>query len=175
MSARTKSLLYTKRQGDPGGTPWLLLHDRHGDLPDAEALGAACPDGTLRIAVRAPRLQTSGATSRVGGFYWYFGPIDRPELSTLGDALYQLEIVLLEAAQASPTGKAGLIGKGEGGAVALLMAQIWPDKIEKVIAIDANLPTNLDDIPFDRRELDGLNIEFRGTSPSDAITRASAE
>ena len=54
-----------------------------------------------------------------------------------------------------------------------------------ILVIYTTIPTNvrnchflfikLDDIPFDRRELDGLNIELRGTSPSDAITRASAE
>lgn len=169
----SESLLYTARDGAPQGAPFLVLHDRFGSLDDARTLGRQLGDDKLRIAVRGPRVQTAGGGGTVAGYYWYFGPVEKPELSTLGDGLYQLERLLLETCEKLGQEKVGLLGHGEGGVVAVLTAMIWPERIASVIAIDAPMPVNLDQIPFDRLPLDGLQVTF--VDDQQTFSAASAE
>jgi len=156
------SLLYTRRDGPVTGAPFLVLHDRNGDLNGASALGELLGEQFQRISVRGPRLQTSGGSGKTHGYYWHIGPLERPELSTLGDGLYQFELLLLETARRHPGHKIGVLGEGQGGLIALLTALLWPEHLSAVIAIDATLPTNLGDMPIETRTLDGLPVLVSG-------------
>lgn len=160
MNARSASLLQTRRTGPIEGQPWLLLHDRYGTLDDSSALAVHSGPDARTIAVQAPRLQTTGGLGHTHGHYWYFGAKLTPELSTLGDALFELETLLLEIASMSRTERVGIIGGGEGGVMALLLALLWPEKLFEVVAIDAGLPHNLSDIPIEQRSLGGLKLSL---------------
>lgn len=167
----TKSLLYTIRQGPPDGAPFFVLHDRYESLEHAEALGARLGEDRLRIAVRAPRVQTMGGSGMTRGHFWYIGPRERPELSTLGDGLYQLELLIDETWQAYGQRPLGLLGRGEGGTIALLAACLFPDRFSHVVALDAVLPVNLADMPIEPRRLDGVNVLLAGPDDHHSATR----
>lgn len=157
-----RSLLYSRHGGKRGGAPFLVLHDRFGGLEEAETLGERLGDDVLRIAVRAPRLQVSGGGAKVLGHFWFIGPPERPELSTLGDGLYQLELLLLDTFAAQGQRKVGLYGVGEGAVVALLLALVRPEKLSAVIIEDAVLPLNIDAMPIDAQPLAGLPVLLLG-------------
>lgn len=154
----TRSFLYTAIDGARSGAPFFVLHDRNGQMADAIKLGAFLGDKVRRIAVRSARVQVAGANGRPLGNFWYIGPRDRPELSTLGDGLYQLEQLLLEEIERKPGEPIGLLAEGEGGTVALLMALLWHDKVRRVILIDAAWPQNLAQMPIEDADLSGLDV-----------------
>lgn len=160
----SRSFLYTSRTGAPDGAPVLVLHERYGLLQDAEALARGLDDRAARIAVQSPRAQSAGGTGITKGYFWYIGPLQTPELSTLGDGLYQLELLIDETFERYGQRKIGLYGHGEGGTVALLAALIFPDKIGAVVALDAPFPTNLDKMPLDELPLNGLPMLVSGTA-----------
>lgn len=158
----SRSFLHTIRTGAPEGAPFLLFHDRYQEMEDAEALGMLVGDATTRIAVRSPRAQSAGGTGITKGYFWYIGPIGQPELSTLGDGLYQLELLIGETYERYGNRRIGLLGTGEGGVIALLAGMIFPDKVKAVVALDAPLPANLDQMPLEERALDGLPFLVSG-------------
>ena len=84
----------------------------------------------------------------VRGFFWFLGPLERPELSTFGDGLHHLERLLLDKAD---TGPVGLFGIGEGGTMALTLALIWPELVSGVVSIDGPLPETIDALPLESR------------------------
>jgi pimeloyl-ACP methyl ester carboxylesterase len=161
-------MLQIARLGSATGCPHIVLHDRYGGIEDARRLGTvlAPPDAAI-IAVQAPRLQTVGGVGQVKGYYWYVGPRHRAELTSLGDSLFHLEQLLLEATQI--LGTAVLIGHGEGGTMALLTAMTWPEKIAHILAIDAALPLNFAKIPVDWPPLGNLRITLVGQASNETI------
>jgi hypothetical protein len=156
--SQARSLLFTAHDGLLSGPPFLVLHERYGSLDSARDLGQLLGPGAFRIAVRSARLQTTGGDGEAYGFYWYVGPEEEPELSTLGDGLYQLELLLLEIHQTHGSRRIGLLGAGEGGCLALLMALVRPEMISIAVAIDAHLPINFASIPIEIPALDNLPI-----------------
>lgn len=154
--------------------PWLVLHDRWGMLEDAEALATLLGPAALTIAVRAVRVQNRGGSGFTHGYFWTIGPIERPELSTMGDALYQLELLLEENWARYGRRKLGLLGKGQGGMMALVLASLFPDKVEKVVAIDALLPLNLGDMPF-TPSLAGVDVVLTHADPVPAERLAALQ
>lgn len=157
-------MLQTARAGRADGAPHIVLHDRYQQLADARALAVSlAPADALTISVQAPRLQTSGGVGKTAGYYWYVGPREKAELTSLGDTLYHLERLLLDETQSGK--RATLIGKGEGGTVALLCAMTWPEKVAEVVAIDAALPENFDRIPIEWPALTGLAITLVAEHP----------
>ncbi len=160
----SQSVLMTRRSGPETGMPWLVLHDRWGMLEDAEALAEMLGPEALTIAVRAARVQNQGGSGFTHGYFWTVGPVERPELSTLGDALYQLELLLDENWTRYGQRKLGLLGKGQGGVMALLLAAFFPDRVERVIAVDAVLPVNLDQMPFEP-SLKGVDVTLVRSDP----------
>ncbi|OAM73563.1 hypothetical protein [Devosia elaeis] len=172
MSAR--SILLTRRRGPENAMPWLVLHDRWGMLEDAEALATLLGPAALTIAVRAVRVQNRGGSGFTHGYFWTIGPIERPELSTMGDALYQLELLLEENWARYGRRKLGLLGKGQGGMMALVLASLFPDKVEKVVAIDALLPLNLGDMPF-TPSLAGVDVVLTHADPVPAERLAALQ
>ncbi|MFT4014651.1 MAG: hypothetical protein QM682_14910 [Paracoccus sp. (in: a-proteobacteria)] len=158
-----RSLLHIGFDGPRDGTPWLVLHHRYGDLTDARALGArVLGDQALRIAVRSARTQTRGSLAPPKGSFWFIGPPDRPELSTLGDALYQLDLLLEDLREVDGIDRLNLLGHGEGAVVGLLLALVRPDRIASVVAIDPAFPANFDRMPLAVGDTHGLRIELRG-------------
>jgi pimeloyl-ACP methyl ester carboxylesterase len=156
MSEGRRSLLVTSVTGPADAPPLIFLHDRYGDYSDAMKLAAGFGDDVRKIAVRSARTQMVAGTD-VLGYYWFLGPLERPELTTLGDALFQLEALLLET-EAGSGQRVGLVGHGEGGVIALLTGLVWPDVISGVAAIDAPLPANLTELPIEVRPLAGLPV-----------------
>ncbi len=153
--------------------PWLVLHDRWGMLDDAIKLASVLGPDALSVAIRAPRVQNQGGTGQTKGYFWTVGPVTAPELSTLGDGLYQLEIVLEENLKLYGRDKLGLLGKGQGGVTALLLASIFPDKISRAIIIDAALPTNLAVMPIEP-SLDGVEVLLVGEQTEDDVAKLEA-
>lgn len=173
MTGWAKNILVTAPVGPVDGPPILFLHDRYGDYPDGLALANALDDEARKMAVRSARTQLAGTD--VIGYFWFLGPLDRPELTTLGDALYHLETLILEL-EANSGQKVGVIGIGEGGVMALLMALIWPDVLSRVGAFDAALPTNLADLPIQIRPLAGLPILLAsGTEQAQSMRSTAAQ
>jgi pimeloyl-ACP methyl ester carboxylesterase len=170
----TLSYLQTIRTGPETGTPALILHDRYGHLEDAEALGALFGDDTIKIAVRSPRAQSAGGSGITMGYFWYIGPKNQPELSTLGDGLYQLEVLIEETLQRYGQRKIVLAGQGEGAMIAILAGLVFPDKIKAVIASDAVFPTNIDDMPLECPPANGLPILVSGEDAQGAADALNA-
>jgi pimeloyl-ACP methyl ester carboxylesterase len=169
MSSR--SVLLTRRRGPETATPFLVLHDRWGMLEDAEKLAELLGPEALTIAVRGARVQNQGGSGFTHGYFWTIGPLERPELSTLGDALYQLELLLEDNWERYGRRKLGLLGKGQGGVMALILAAFFPDRVGKVIAIDAVLPINLPDMPFEP-SLAGVEVVLAHSGPvQDALVK----
>lgn len=151
-----KSQLVTWTYGQPDGAPVLLLHDRYGSGDGAiDALAKGLDESHKLIVVRSARTQSE--RSLVRGYFWHLGPYDQPEISTIGDALYHLEKLLLDVHQEIGR-KVTLFGRGEGGGVALLMALLWPDIVAGVISADGPLATNLDDLPVSFPDATGLKV-----------------
>jgi pimeloyl-ACP methyl ester carboxylesterase len=153
--------------------PWLVLHDRWGMLEDGLKLGEVLGPDALTVAIRAPRVQNMGGTGETKGYFWTVGPVTAPELSTLGDGLYQLELVLEENLALYGREKLGLLGKGQGGVTALLLASIFPDKISRALIIDAALPTNLSVMPIEP-SLAGVEVLLVGEQSDDDVARLEA-
>lgn len=165
----SNSFLYTSRKGAPDGAPFLVFHDRFLWLRDAAAFADRFVDDTaIKVAVQSPRAQSAGGSGVTKGFFWYIGPLESPELSTLGDGLYQLELLLDETFQLYGQRKLGLIGQGEGGTIAMLAGLIFPDKVSAVVALDAPLPNNLGLMPLEQRVLDGMPVLLRGAYANEA-------
>ncbi|MBK1794172.1 alpha/beta fold hydrolase [Devosia sp. WQ 349] len=153
----SESFLQTQRHGPETAPLWFVFHDRWQMLEDAVTVAERLGPDALAVSVRAPRAQSRGGTGQVMGYFWAVGPQDYPELSTLGDGLYQLELLLDENLQRYGRTKLNLLGYGEGGMVALTLAAIFPDKVEAVIVKDAYLPLNIDAMPI-RASLAGVQV-----------------
>lgn len=152
-----KSQLITWSSGQVDGPAVLVLHDRHGDGGNGvmEPLAQGLAQSHRLHLVRSARTQSDGNTAR--GYYWHLGPYDQPEVSTLGDALYHLEQLMQGVYQESGR-KLVLIGRGEGGGVALLMGLLWPDMVAGVVSIDGPLATNMGDLPVEWPDAAGLKV-----------------
>ncbi|GAJ96994.1 hypothetical protein G6L29_31130 [Agrobacterium rhizogenes] len=168
MTAKRHSLLHLAFDGPETGEPWLILHDRHGSLAAARMLGETqlAPD-TRRIAVRSARTQTRGSLAPPKGNFWFIGPLHQPELSTLGDALYQLDRLLNDMRDIDGHSRLNLLGQGEGGTVALLLALLRPDMIGHVVAMNASFPRNFSRMPMQIGDVNGLTVLL---SEDDGVT-----
>ena len=142
--------LITHFDGDLSGQApiWLVLHDRYGDLDAARRLGARLGDDVLRVAVQAARMQTEGGLGHVRGHFWYIGPVDMPELSTFGDGLAELDALLIQLRARYPHARFNLLGQGEGATLAMMLALVYGDLVDKVIVINAHWPKNFDRMPI---------------------------
>jgi predicted esterase len=169
----SNSFLLTQRSGPEDAMPWLVLHDRWGMLEDAMTLAEVLGPDALTIGVRAPRVQNQGGTGQTKGYFWTVGPVDAPELSTLGDGLYQLELLLEENLVRYGRTHLGLLGKGQGGVIALLLAAYFPDKVKRAVIIDATLPKNLAIMPFEP-SLAGVEIVLVGDQTEEDIAALTA-
>jgi pimeloyl-ACP methyl ester carboxylesterase len=155
MSVREKGALITWTTGRADAPPVVLLHDRYLDHDANDALAARLAPTSRVVSVRSARTQMESGL--VKGYYWHLGPLDEPEMSTMGDALSHLERLLIDLNR--ETGRRiALVGTGEGGSVALLMSLIWRELVSGVASIDGPLAGNLDDMPVDLQPAAGLPV-----------------
>jgi predicted esterase len=143
-------VLLTKTGGSANGPPLVLLHDRDGDYVDLQPFADALGDHYHTFLVRAARTQM--AEIEALGYFWFFESAPgRPDISTFGDALFQVEALALELENSSGR-KLTLFGQGQGGVLALTMALIWPEIVGAVAVLDAGLPDNLSEFPIDLKK-----------------------
>lgn len=155
MSVREKGALITWTTGKADAPPVLLLHDRYLDHGANDALGTLLDGSNRVVSVRSARTQMEMGT--IKGYYWYLGPLETPELSTLGDALSHLELLLLDLHR--ETGRrVSLAGVGEGGSMALLIGLLWPERVAGVVSIDGPLAVNIAEMPLTLPPADGLPV-----------------
>lgn len=155
MSVREKGALLTWTTGDRNGPPVVLLHDRYLDHEANDALGRLLEPAHCVISVRSARTQMESGLTK--GYYWHLGPLDQPELSTLGDALSHLER-LLGTLSDNGQRRLALVGTGEGGSVALLIALLWRELVSGVVSIDGPLARNIPDMPLTFPPASGLPV-----------------
>jgi pimeloyl-ACP methyl ester carboxylesterase len=161
MTTRRRSLLHIAFDGPETGIPWLVLHGRYGNLDTARRLGAEqLPADTLRIAVRSARTQTMGSLLPPKGNFWFIGKPDWPELSTFGDALHQLSLLLYDLRDVDGVSSLNLLGEGEGGTMALVLALSHPDRINHVTAIGSAFPGNFDRMPLHIGDIARLSVSL---------------
>ncbi len=85
------------------------------------------------------------------GYFWFLGPYDKPELTTFGDGLHHLETLLVDLSFGAGKARSFVVGKGEGGVMALTLAAIWPELLSGVVSIDGPLPQNIASFPLELR------------------------
>ncbi len=155
MSVREKGALITWTTGRPDAPPVVLLHDRYLDHDANDAIGARLAPTNRVVSVRSARTQMESGL--VKGYYWHLGPLDEPEMSTMGDALSHLERLLIDLNR--ETGRRiALVGTGEGGSVALLISLVWRELVSGVVSIDGPLAGNLDEMPVGLQYAAGLPV-----------------
>lgn len=135
-----KFVLVHRHTGRASARPTVvLLPERYEDLTAFDDLARELERDHAVLAIRGARTQIRDQF--VHGYYWFIEHEPcQPEASTLGDALAQLELGLLE--HEGQAGGAGftLVGRGQGATVALLLAAGWPELVRAVVAIDGCLP-----------------------------------
>jgi predicted esterase len=145
MSVRTRGALITWTTGDRDAPTVVLLHDRYLDHDANDALAALLEPSRRVVSVRGARTQME--MGLIKGYYWHLGRLDQPELSTLGDALSHLELLLVGLAR--ETGKRiALVGTGEGGGIALLLSLLWRELVAGAVSIDGPLAANIAAMPL---------------------------
>jgi pimeloyl-ACP methyl ester carboxylesterase len=165
--ASARFVLTRRRTGrtDGAGAPAILLHDRYADLDALDALAERWVADRSVIAVRGARSQI--LDQFVHGYYWYLEiEPGRPELSTLGDALAQVESLLLQVAREAPGGRAVLAGEGQGGVIALLLASTWPERVRAVATLDAGLPSLPAEVGLEAPGMNGLPVLLASSTSS---------
>lgn len=155
MSVRNSGALITWTTGSIDSPPVLLLHDRYLDHTANDAFAGLLEADHRVVSVRAARTQMEAGL--IKGYYWHLGPLDQPELSTLGDALSHLER-LLTTLNDSTGQRVALLGSGEGGSVALLLALLWRERISAIVSIDGPIARNVAEMPLTFPDPDGLPV-----------------
>lgn len=164
-----KSALITWTSGAADGAPLILLHDRYLDHDQTDAIGAALAARYRVVSVRSARTQMENTL--IKGYYWFLGPFESPELSTFGDGLEHLERLLLTLTEGGR--KATIIGLGEGGTMALMLALVWRELVVGVVSVDGPLPSNIADFPLELGSAAGLPMLLAEDTRSLAGTTAA--
>jgi hypothetical protein len=89
------------------------------------------------------------AADRPFGYFWFLGPYEKPELTTFGDGLHHLETLLVDLSFGAGKRPSCLLGCGEGGVMALMLAAVWPELVSAVVSIDGPLPVNIGSFPVE--------------------------
>lgn len=135
-------VLVHRRRGaaSTGRPPAIVLHGKDRDLEATADVEAALSAQRATMALQAPRAQTLEET--VVGYSWYLEPPGGPiELSTLGDALAQLEQGLLRLVEEAAGTPVAVVGEGQGGTMAMLLAGIWPELVTRAVAFGGTFPS----------------------------------
>ncbi len=172
MSDSRKTALITWTTGERDKPPVILLHDRYLDHASTLQLGGLLAPTHRVVSARSARTQMEKGL--IKGYYWFLGPFERPELSTLGDGLHHLERLLLTLNEDTGN-RITLAGIGEGGTIALLLALVWPELISGIVSTDGPLPLNLGELPLELGEADGLNVLLTEQDRDLSATAAALE
>lgn len=95
------------------------------------------------VAPNAPRTRVDYTPPPTLARYWYAGEAEgRPDPSTFGDCLYQIEQFVLDVLdrQRQPSRPPYLLGFDQGAVLALATTEVIPDHLAGVIAICGYLP-----------------------------------
>ena len=164
----TSILAYTKALHPTGRRIVIGLHgfdeDHEEGLRYAQALDPeshAYAPGSPRPV--SPRFHNALENEQVlHGKLWFIERDGYVEPSMFGDNLRQVEAFLRDTiardARADDV-PLSIVGRGQGGTLALLMGAIWPELVDQVVAIDANLPV----VPgwsMPERDLSGLEVHL---------------
>jgi predicted esterase len=141
----------------PARATVVALHGGGGWLDDLGPLARSLGDDLRVVLPEAPRsLVTFRETV---GHVWYGGRrVERPEPSSFGDNLAQLERFLHDVRERAGPGepeRPWLLGYDQGAVLALALAAIAPDLVAGVMAVCGCLPAfpapdPLDPVPSDR-------------------------
>jgi pimeloyl-ACP methyl ester carboxylesterase len=145
--------------------PVIVLHGRDRDLHATADLEAVLAGDRTTIAIQGPRAQTLAET--VVGYSWYLEPPGGPiELSTLGDALAQLEQGLLRLLDGGGSVPVTIVGEGQGGTMALLLASIWPELVTRAVAIGGSFPQLPPEVGLPSGAMTGVRIVLLSGDPN---------
>lgn len=144
----------------------IALHGNAEDAPQGLALGRELfPDGLI-VAPSSPRpMDPRYGTTRSAHErkLWFFVQGGFIEPTLFGETLRQVELLLhdhVERLTAGATTDPGvwLVGRTEGGALALALAAVWPELVDGVVAVDAIWP----EVPgWSPEERDATPLEIR--------------
>jgi pimeloyl-ACP methyl ester carboxylesterase len=114
------------------------LHREHSTHVETLPLLRMVADGRRIIAPRSARWSGYGD----GGRFSWFSSISPPLIEPVGfgDTLIQLESLLIEHQDTGSSLGTTVLGLGQGCAMALTLAALWPELIRGVIAVDAMWP-----------------------------------
>lgn len=121
----------------------IPLHGHAGGVNDLIPFARSLGDGYRIVAPEAARgvyVQRLDVTTRT----WFGGTLERPEPSSFGDSLAQLEKFVYDVrnrAQTSEGSRPTLLGFDQGAVLALTAALVFPDLLGGVIAIDGGVPS----------------------------------
>jgi pimeloyl-ACP methyl ester carboxylesterase len=141
-------LAYLQHAPEAPGRLVVALHGNAEDAPQGLALGRECFPDDLVVAPSSPRPMdprygdTRSAHERK---LWFFVQGGFIEPTLFGETLRQVELLLHDHVERLTAGDATdpsvwLVGRTEGGTLALALAAIWPDLVDGVIAVDAVWP-----------------------------------
>ena len=144
----TRSLLaYASHVVDAPTAIAIGLHDFDEDHAQGLQLARALGDGVFAYAPTSPRPVSprfvEGAATRDGRL-WFFERDGYVEPSLFGDALRQAEAFLhdtIERHDDADDVPLILVGRGQGGVLALVLTMTWPELVDATVAIDATIPS----------------------------------
>lgn len=141
MARPLSQLVYSNIQRNDQEPRIITLHDHNQFGPDAAKWGQlAAPDGDI---VALESYKGVFVAKDIVGYTWFLGPNHAPSPIFFGDSLGEIERFLwdyLDRSKTSPAARPWLVGRGQGGMMALAAALAVPDLLSGVVAIDAFLP-----------------------------------
>lgn len=110
---------------DPARRTVLILHDAEGRPDHLLDFGASLGNRHV-IIPRAPRW----ASLRGAGLFNWFTSPERGKVDPIGfgDSLVQLELLLLALDEGDSNVRLGVIGFGQGAAIAAALVVLWPER-----------------------------------------------
>jgi len=141
-------LSYLHHGPEAAGRLVISLHGNAEDAPQGLALGRELFPDDLVVAPSSPRPMdprygdTRAAHERK---LWFFVQGGFIEPTLFGETLRQVELLLHDQVERLTADDAGdldvwLVGRAEGGTLALALAAVWPELVDGVVAIDAVWP-----------------------------------
>jgi pimeloyl-ACP methyl ester carboxylesterase len=139
-------LAYARHRPETVRAVAIGLHDFDRDQREGLALATALGIEVAAHAPVSPRPVSprfvEGASAHDGKL-WFFERDGHVEPTLFGDTLRQVEAFLHDTVERDPDAEEApliLVGRGQGGTLALVLATTWPELVDVVVAIDAILP-----------------------------------
>ena len=143
----TRSILaHASRTVDTPTAITIGLHAFDADHAQGLALASALGDSVAAHAPVSPRPVSprfAEGSKSLDGRLWFFEREGYVEPSLFGDSLRQLEAFLCDTIDRHDDADRVplvLVGRGQGGVLALVLAMAWPELVDVTVTIDATLP-----------------------------------